>query len=205
MTSERTYFRWEPRAVPGNPKVSLAVAAYRSPDSLCGLIYALRCQTYPNWEAIIVHDGPGAEVRAAVERIGEPRVRLIETDERRGSYGHPWRRFGIEHCTGDFIGLSNDDNYYAPTYFEWMLHQMAEEKADFAYCNMVHSHQQWAYFPTRPKRGCIDLGAWLGRRELVLATPWPGDDFNADGDFIEALARKARRVTHVEGCLFVHN
>jgi glycosyltransferase involved in cell wall biosynthesis len=203
--AERSFYRWTPLEVPGNPKVSLAVAAYQSPDSLAGLIYALKGQTYSNWEAIVIHDGPGPQVKAVVESIREPRVRWIETEERRGHWGHPWRQFGIDQCTGQFIGLTNDDNWYAPTYFEWMLHQLSRDKADFAYCNMVHSHQQWKYFPTRPKRGCCDLGAWIGSAELVRATPWPGNDFESDGDFIEALAKKARRTTHVPGCLFVHN
>lgn len=203
--AERSHFGWKTLEVPGQPKVSLAIAAYQSPDTLAGLIYSLRCQTYTNWEAVIVHDGPGPKVRETVERIDDPRVRLIETEDRRGHYGHPWRRFGLEQCTGDYVGLSNDDNYYAPVFFEWMLHQMVRDRADFAYCNMVHSHQQWAYFPTRPKRGCCDLGAWIATRELALAVPWPSNDFNADGDYIEALTGQAHRITRVEGCLFVHN
>ncbi len=144
-------------------------------------------------------------VRAVVERIGEPRIRLVEAPERQGHYGHPWRQLGIDHCQGGYIGLSNGDNYYAPVYLEWMLYALTTQDADFAYCNMVHSYLRWAPYTTRPEKGGMDLGAWIARAALVKSTPWRDTDNQADGTFVEAMLRKARRVTHVPGWLFVHN
>lgn len=103
-------------AVPGDPKVSLAIATYQQGDELACLLYSLKAQTYANWEAVVIHDGPGPEARAVVGRVGDPRIRLLEAPERRGGYGHPWRPLGIAASTGDYIGLSNGDNYYAPVY-----------------------------------------------------------------------------------------
>jgi glycosyltransferase involved in cell wall biosynthesis len=197
---------WNRLEIPGNPKVSLGIAAYNRPDQLSCLIYSLKSQTYPNWEAVIMHDGPGPEVRTAVERIDDARVRFIETDERLGQYGHPHRSRAISLCTGEFIGLSNDDNYYAPVYFEWMLYALTSADAMFAHCDMVHNYWRWCYFITQPRKNRCDLGSWIARANLVKATPWRDMDFAGDGTFIEDLVRQCRgKVVHVPGCLYVHN
>jgi glycosyltransferase involved in cell wall biosynthesis len=196
---------WQPLPVPGRPQVSLAVAAYHEPDALGCLLFSLKAQTYDRWEAVIVHDGPGPEVRELVAGLRDDRIRLLETPERRGQYGHPWRRLGIDACTGAYIGLSNADNYYAPVYFEWMLAALIEQRADFAYCNMVHSYSRYSPVASRPGKGGLDLGAWVARAELVKATPWWDMGFMGDGTFIEDLLDRTAKVVHVPGFLFVHN
>ncbi len=201
----RAYRNGQALPIHGTPKVSMAVATYRPSDELACLLYSLKAQTYDHGEVILVHDGPGPKALAVVGRIGDPRIRLVEAPERQGHYGHPWRQLGIDHCTGDYIGLSNGDNYYAPVYFEWMLYALTTQDADFAACNMIHSYLRWAPFTTRPEKGGMDLGAWIARAALVKSTPWRDTDIQADGTFVEEMLRKARRVTHVPGWLFVHN
>ena len=196
---------WQPRAVPGNPKVSLAIATYEQRAELACLLFSLVAQTYENWEAVVVHDGPGPTAREVVALVNDSRVRLIETPERRGHYGHPWRELGIDACTGDYLGLSNGDNYYVPVYFEWMLHELATRGAEFAYCDWVHSHFEWRAMQAEPVRWKIDLGGWIVRAGLAKTTPWPGLAFDSDGDYVEALVKKASGVVHIPRSLFVHN
>jgi hypothetical protein len=196
---------WDPLPVTGRPTVSLAVATYEQGDELACFLYSLRAQTYPHWEAVVVHDGPGPLARGVVEKVADPRVRLIETPERRGQYGHPWRELGIDACTGDYIGLTNGDNYYAPVYFEWSVHLLTTEGADVVYCDAVHSHARWAAVRSGPRKGEIDLGCWVARAGLVKTTPFSDHGFCGDGTYFEALLRKADRVLHINRPLFVHN
>jgi glycosyltransferase involved in cell wall biosynthesis len=196
---------WRPLPVVGRPKVSIAVATYDQRDELACLLYSFRAQTYSNWEAVVVHDGPGPVARDVVAAIGDDRVRLIETPERKQQYGHPWRDLGIFACTGDYIGLTNGDNYYAPVYFEWMLHLLTARGADLVYCDMVHSHFQWSAFGCAPAKGTIDLGCWVARADLVKATPWRDHGFLGDGTYVEDLCRKATTVMRIPKPLFVHN
>jgi hypothetical protein len=200
---------WTRREVPGTPLVSMVIAAYtrqdpRLLDALLCLVYCLRAQTYSNWEAIIVHDGPNGVHGQTIDAIGDARLRWLETPERKQQHGHPWRAYGISLARGDYIGLSNGDNYYVPVYFEAMLNALLTHHAQFAYCDMIHSHREWQPYPTEPHSGRLDLGAWVANAELVKATPWTDMGFNGDGTFIEALVARAAKLVKLENCLFVH-
>lgn len=207
---------WKPRKFERQPLVSMVVATYLEDpyrcQSLVALLAALHVQTYHNWEAIVVHDGP-CPVTLDRERLDElgpgdgvQRVYFHETKERRRQFGHPHRYWAATTLAkGEIIGFTNDDNYYAPVYFEWLVSEMLRQEADFVHCDMVHSHQLWQFFPTKPRYKKLDLGGFLVRAELVRSTPWTDFSFRGDGSYINALVQKARKVVKVPACLFVHN
>ncbi len=201
---------WTPKAIKGDPLVSVVVASFlpgdeRRTDSLMCLLYSLRAQTYRNWEAVVVHDGPAPSAALRLlTHLSDGRVRFLETQERKNQFGHPWRKWGIDLARGAYLGLSNDDNYYAPTYFEWMLSELQRTGADVVHCNMVHSHRKWAPIKSQPKRGFVDAGNWIARAELAKQTPWTDMGFAGDWTYFSALAASGR-VAKVDGHLFVHN
>jgi glycosyltransferase involved in cell wall biosynthesis len=205
MKDEKFIRGWKTLPVPGRPRISVAVATFEQTDELACLLYSFRAQTYDHWEAIVVHDGPGPAGRAVVERIGDPRIVYVETESRRGSYGHPWRDRGIAACRGDYIFLTNGDNYYCPVFFEWMLHTLTTRNADLAFCDLVHSHAQWAPLRCGPAKGMVDLGCYVARAALMKTTPFADHGFFGDGVYFEELRRKANMVIHVPKALFVHN
>jgi len=196
---------WTPLTVLGQPKLSIAVATFEQRAELATLLFSFVAQTYPHWEAVVVHDGPGPIARDVVALVNDPRVRLIEAPERRADFGHSWRELGIDACTGDYIGLTNGDNYYAPVYFEWMLHLLTAHAADLAYCDWVHSHTQYSVMRAGPAQRLIDLGCWIGAAGLVRSTPWRDRGFAGDGVYFESLVRNARSAVHLPRPLFVHN
>ena len=63
------------------------------------------------------------------------------TDHTFGDFGHSPREFGLGHSTGDWIILTNDDNYYVPTFIEEFT-KVAEssEDAGLIYCDMSHNN-----------------------------------------------------------------
>jgi hypothetical protein len=189
------------------------IAAYLAEDrrqdaALRSLLWSLEAQTYPHWRAVVVHDGPlPARLAGLPENLSRkfPRVTMAVTPKRLGQSGHPHRHAWACKTEGEFVGFTNQDNYYAPVYLEWTVSKLVVEKADLAYCDMVHSHQLWRPFTTAPKPGRIDLGCYLARRGLVAATPWTDHSFRGDGTYFEQLAKRARKVVKVPATLFVHN
>jgi hypothetical protein len=195
--------------IPSDCKVSMVIACYRNIRKILLPLASLINQTHENWEAIIVHDGSegSCEVWDVVNNFCDPRLRYHELPLKSNDWGNSSKEYGSQLATGNYIGHSNDDNFYAPVYFEWMLRSLIENQAQFAYCDMVHSHRQYQPMTCEPRACHIDGGGWLCQAGIVKATPWPTpkNDGHADGHYVEALVSRCGRVTHVPHYLFTHN
>ena len=183
----------------------MVIAAHRRPRPLFCLLASLICQTHERWEALVVHSGAGDDVRRVVATIGDPRIQYHEVPRQEGDWGAHCRTHGFGLARGDWIGTTNDDNYYAPVYFTWMVSAAKAANAAFVYCNMVHSITNWSAFNTSLRRGYIDAGGWLCKGDIVKRTPWPPPCFSSDGEYAERLVAAAGQVAKVDGYLFVHN
>jgi len=200
-----------------NPLVSMVIRLKYPTNRMAAFYMCMARQRHRNWELIGVTDGPSADHAETwkalfeVERVTAkmPRLRdLIETPEVRGLWGHPYRQLGIAAATGDWIGLSNDDNYYTPNYLEVMLRAAQQSSADLVVCDVLHSYRGWK--PTRNEPGeygSVDVGAWLARRDLMDKVPWSpdGDMFHYDGRYFKKLCDAATGVARVTRPLFIHN
>lgn len=188
----------EPEA---EPLVSMVVRVKYAPDRMHAFLLGMQRQRYDNWELVFVTDGPNPGARDLVEGAADARVRLVETAEALGRWGHPHRRRGIEASTGELIGLSNDDNYYVPGYLEQMVGALEGADAELVMCQMLHSYWGWRIVPAGH-----DVGSWIARRGLVERTPWDGDDFFYDARYVAQLRNNAgARIAVIERPLFVHN
>jgi len=195
----------QPKCVRGNPKVSIICVAYKQPDSLRYVMYCFKSQTYQNFEFIVVHDGPDEEMRKVVEAMQDKRFKFTCSPKRMNDWGHSNKHIGVKAATGDYIGFTNDDNFYCPKYLEWMLHTVTIPRAAFVYCNMVHSHRGWRPQITLPRVGEIDSGGWIAKAELVKAVPWEGTDHLADGRYVEKmLSQGGIKVVKEDAFLFMH-
>lgn len=214
--SEVTVRYWQPRVVPGEPRVGVAIASFlndcqRRVSALRCLLHSLCAQTYPHWRALVVHDGAVAP-GVATPLVDDPRVQLWETPQRKQKFGHPWRQAAMDKLMGDcaWLLLTNDDNYYCPTFFEWLLSEGCKGNVKtqplLVYCDMVHSHKFWRAMTTAPRYRHLDLGGLLVKSSLAKKVPFDKDTFSGDGDWIDRLSKAAgARVAKVKATLFVHN
>jgi len=183
------------------PLVSLVVRVKYPPDRMLAFLLSIQRQRYDNWELVFVTDGPNTGARQLLERTNDPRIKLLETQKPAGKWGHPYRQAGIDASNGELIGLSNDDNLYVPGYLEQMVNALERNGADLAMCAMLHNY--WGWRPIEPGH---DVGSWIARRELVLRTPWAGDEFFYDAEYLKLLKENAAgRTTLVDRPLFIHN
>lgn len=187
------------------PLVALAVRIKYPWDRFATLLNSLRRQRYGNWKLVAVSDGPpGSAGRVPPADDWE----LIETPVKRGLWGHPYRQLGIDRCLelgAQYVGLSNDDNYYVPGYLEQMIGTMTRERADFSLCQTVHSYLAWGVMPATPQTGFTDVGNWLAAAQLIRQVPFVGTDVFSDGVFVEQLAAKAQRIVTINKPLFIKN
>lgn len=192
---------------PKGDKVTFICTIYNSYPQI---ISSLLLQTHQNWELILIHDGQAPDSVKSV--IGnDERIRFIETLTRVGNWGHAHRQRALqEYDLGDYVVISNSDNYYVPTFIEYMLKGFAKSHTAVAtYCDkIVHSYKAWDILPCKFERGFIDCGGVMIKSDIAKEVGWRViDEHSADWIFFSDIAAKysVRNFIPVKGCLFVHN
>jgi predicted protein tyrosine phosphatase len=177
------------------PLVSIVARIKYGRECVEGLILSMQRQRWKNWELVLVSDGPMMYELTTKD----PRVRLVVTPESRGCWGHPYRQLGIDAARGDWIGLTNDDNYYVPGYLEQMM-LAVEDGAELVLCQMLHSNAGWL-----PIAAGSDLGCFLAKAELVRRVPFDGTEYQYDRVYIQKLVDLSASTAVVDRPLFIHN
>lgn len=196
--------------MPGRPLLGVGVASYladpRRVASLRCLVESWRAQTYDHWRMLITHDGPLPE--GVSVPFDDPRVSFSCSPIRLSKFGHPHRQGAIDSLKADcqWLVLTNDDNYYAPVFAQWLLSTAVAGRARMAYCNCVHSHKMWKPLVTEARRGKLDLGGLIVESRLAASVPFSDFSFSGDGTWIDGLVAKVSgKVVKVPASLFVHN
>jgi glycosyltransferase involved in cell wall biosynthesis len=219
--------RWADTAV--EPvRLSIVVVTYKQPMALQCLLSSLACQVVQNFEVLIYHDGPDAETACIAERFarGSDRFRYHETPMRHGDWGHSLRALGIEQARGDYLLITNGDNYYVPRFTEFAFQAVsrgAKDRAeddwgplDMVLWNLVHSYSSpgrrtlRCYTPFRvfPARYMVDIAAVMVRTALARRVGFADRSHSGDASYVErilSLADTRIRVGKVEKTLAVHN
>jgi glycosyltransferase involved in cell wall biosynthesis len=202
-----------------SPKLTIYCVAYRRYEKIPVLIYSLMCQTYQDFRLVVIHDGDDARMRNILSTLREgfpDRLDFVFTDRRFADYGHSLRALAIEKCDTEFMMLTNDDNYYAPTFLELMFKKADSEGLDLVLCDMVHSHNkpggrpQGSYeaFHTEPSTNNADIGCFILKTELAKRVGFRDKGFAGDGTFIDDVMNKSGCTVKwgkVDKILFVHN
>jgi hypothetical protein len=210
---------WKAKPIRGEPRLGIGVAAYwngdnRRVNAAQALIASFQAQTWSNWRMIITHDGPIEDtpwsLRLRNYIASDTRIQLVVSEKRVGSFGHTYRQRALSDLCSNchWICLTNDDNYYAPTFIEWLISaaQTAKPEAQLSYCDMIHSHQFWRFFNTAPKYKSLDLGGFIVNASVAKQVPFDKFTFNGDGDWLNRLTAKVKKaIVKVPAVLFVHN
>jgi glycosyltransferase involved in cell wall biosynthesis len=173
------------------------------------IISSLILQTHQNWELILIHDGPSEKVKTYIP--DDNRITYIETKERKGNYGHHLRQWALkEFELNDYVVVSNADNYYVPTFIEYMLKGFKKSHTAVAtYCTeTIHSYKAWQVLPAKMEKGFLDCGAVMIKSNIAKEIGWRDiTDHSADWIYFQDIASKYswRNFIPVRGCLFVHN
>lgn len=113
-----------------NELVSIITPMYKGAEFVGETIRSVLAQSYQNWEMIIVDDcspDGGAGIRAVTECTSDPRVRLIESKENRGSSGA--RNIALEAARGRYIAFLDSDDIWHPDFLEKQMSFMCERDA----------------------------------------------------------------------------
>jgi hypothetical protein len=182
---------------PLSPGLTIVCVSYKRYKEIHTLINSFLCQSYEGWRLDIIHDGPDAVMEELVNAYAakDPRIHFEATKERHNDWGHTLREMGLRDCGTEWILFTNDDNYYAPRFLQYMFEAIQKDNLDLVLCNMVHSHpnpgkykqDDYHLFDSFPRKNYVDIGNFIIRTAIAQRVGFADHSYAADGEFIDRV------------------
>lgn len=134
-------------------------------------------------------------------------VKLVQCKQE-GGVGHHTRQPGIEAATGEWLVLTNADNYFVSGWQCRLLSHLGNNTG-LVYWNCVHNIWQWQDRASTLQEGGIDLTCVAVRTEIAKEVGFSWRHYEGDSNYIQECLRKVRQadlnITHINETLCVHN
>lgn len=196
--------------------LDVVAVAYGRMGELRVFVQSWMNQSAGNWRLTVIHDGPSQEFEQAMWPLAgqmPDQIKYFCTESRFNDYGHSLRQIGIEQATGDYVLLTNADNYFIPKAMEILNTQMGS--ADVIMFDMVHSHHRpggreqprYSYFETSYQRNAIDVSAAIVRTDRAKRVGFRDKTYAGDATYFEDILLDDPQLSPVKlpHILFVHN
>lgn len=135
-------------------KISVIITTYKRPfETLARAIESALAQTHTNFEIIVVDDSPESPEREnlknSIEKRYSGKLLYIQNPKNLGACAS--RNIGINHSTGQYIALLDDDDQWLPTKNERMVQCFDSEDIGLVYCNF-HTYHNGAPITIRKRK-----------------------------------------------------
>lgn len=118
--------------------VSVIVPVHNAEKFIDDTISSIRCQTYTNWELILVDDHSSDNSRAVIESfLKDERIKLIENTGKNGAANA--RNAGIEAAKGRFITFLDADDIWFEDKLERQLAFMEKHSCGFSFTSYEYA------------------------------------------------------------------
>ena len=204
--------------------IGIVAVAHERFGELKVFVQSMINQTQSNWNLHVLHDGVNEEFCNIMEgyRRKKPMQITYEcTSKRFNDYGHSLREIGLKKAIGQYVLITNADNYYAPKTFEFIniAIKNSDHKPDVIMFDMVHSHRnagetkapRYSFFKVSYRRNYIDMGAAVVEKSLAQSAGFSDKSFAADATYFENILNKKLEnrssliLTKIPRVLLVHN
>lgn len=187
-------------------KFSIIMSAWQPWEDIRKAVGCLFCQTYRDWELIVVSDGMRDAavdlVIRAFHHYPRNRYEVVDCPRVPGIWGNRARRIGLDHCQGDYVVWINHDNIVFPDYLAAHKRNIDSMSGCISVVNLDCWVRMRYYgpFPVRPARLTkIDLMNFAMPLELARKVDAFGPEMeaihHADWLTYDAATRHAPVVT----------
>tara|TARA_Y100000031_G_scaffold58997_1_gene66628 strand:+ start:257 stop:889 length:633 start_codon:yes stop_codon:yes gene_type:complete len=207
--------------------VHIIAVAYKKYGELRVFVQSWLNQSNRNWILSVIHDGHDdefVEIMKYFAAIEPDKIAYQCTDIRFNDYGHSLREIGLHSARGDYVLLTNADNYYIPKALEFINAAILEHQSsnvDVFMFDMVHSHSKpgrtklpaYSIFEVSYQSGLIDIGAAIVTTDLAKKAGFANKSFEGDAHYFKSIAiakeKNARgeklTILKIPRVLLVHN
>lgn len=152
------------------PEISVVIPAYNAEKYIDRAIESLRCQTFTNWECIVINDGSTDSTLDILKYYAKLDSRLkFDSIPNSGSAKIP-RDHAITKAQSSWIFPLDADDYIAPQTLEALYHRQQETKADIVILRLeMFDDQTEKIIYTIPGKE-FDFSQILPGKEAVMLT-----------------------------------
>ena len=174
--------------------------------------YAMGNYCEHEYETIVVSDGEFAG--SLLGSFPVPEIVECHKDKSK-NVGHHTREPGIKKATGDWIVLTNADNYFVAGWLDRLVTNISDDMG-LIFWDCIHNGWRWSskagdgkIHGCQLKRGYIDLSCVAVKSEIAKKIGFPFRDYEGDYNYIAACARECDKlglkIGHIPETLLVHN
>lgn len=137
---------------------------------------SVKSQTHVDWECHVIGDGTDDVTEAAMTELcmADRRFRFTNLPRQEYPEGDRWghwgllglvaQNYGLDHATGDWIAMLDDDDEFLPRHHEILIAAAKAKDADFAYGRSITPWgQEYGSWP--PGDGALTQGSYVYRRK----------------------------------------
>ncbi|MBT7282928.1 MAG: glycosyltransferase [Elusimicrobiaceae bacterium] len=124
-----------------NPKVSIIVPVYNAENYLHECLDSLLTQTLKDIEIIAINDGSVDTSLEILNNYAKKHSNLKVINQKNKGISLT-REVGIKHCSGDYIGFCDNDDFVASSMFEKLYTTAQKTDSDITFCNYADTNEQ---------------------------------------------------------------
>lgn len=180
------------------PKITVFMPVYNAEKYLREAIESILCQTYRDFEFLIINDASTDSSREIILSCTDPRIKLVDNNKNLGIPGT--RNRGIEIASGDYIAFMDADDVSFPQRLEKQLQFLEKNQGAGVVASWVERIREdgssigpWRadrknntteeIYYTLNFKNCIANSSALINRELILKEGGYRKDFHRAEDY----------------------
>ena len=197
-------------------RISIIMAAYNAEKTIEQAIYSVLCQTYPDFELLVVNDCSTDKTAALVAAIAEKddRVRLI-SNEKNGGVSYT-RKHGLEEARGEWIAILDSDDAWASEKLEKQIELQKKTNAELLFTGsafMDADGKPINWYLSAPaevtyrqllKQNVLSNSSALVRKELYAKYYAVGDGMHEDFAIWLSILKEGRKAYGVDEPLLIY-
>ena len=200
----------------GFGRISIIMAAYNAEKTIEQAIYSVLCQTYPDFELLVVNDCSTDKTAALVAAIAEKddRVRLI-SNEKNGGVSYT-RKHGLEEARGEWIAILDSDDAWASEKLEKQIELQKKTNAELLFTGSafmdadgrpinwyLHAPAEVTYRQLL-KQNVLSNSSALVRKKLYAKHYAVGDEMHEDFAIWLSILKEGRKAYGVDEPLLIY-
>lgn len=147
------------------PDISIIVPIYNSEKYLEECIESILCQTFNNFELILIDDG-SIDNSLNICNIYKKKDKRISVFHQKNKGVNAARKKGVENASGNWIAFIDSDDTIPTTALQVLFHETEKKHSDIivGFFNNIHNEKSKEISPTKWREQCI-------KGDIILPSP----------------------------------